>query len=171
VTGETLELTTARLVLEPLRIDHAVEMVPVLGEENLYRFTGGLPPTLEQLTERYQFQVAGIRAGIEEWFNWILRLGRDGPVVGFVQATVIGSTADVAWVVGAKWQGKGLAREAGSEMISWFRDQGVSSFTAHIHTEHRASQGVASSLGFVNTGELDDDGEEIWQLFVTVGES
>ncbi len=168
---ETRELTTDRLVLEPLRVGHAVEMVPVLGEEDLYRFTGGLPPTLEQLTERYQFQVAGSRAGIEKWFNWVIRVGRDGPAVGFVQATVIGSSADVAWVVGVKWQGNGFAREAGSEMIAWFRDQGMSSFAAHIHPEHKASQGVARSLGFVNSGVVDEDGEEIWQLSVTKGES
>lgn len=161
------ELITDRLVLEPLRIGHAVEMVGVLSDAALYEFIGGSPPTLEQLSERYEFQVAGNDVENEEWFNWIIRLGRNGPVVGFVQATVIGLDADVAWVVGLKWQGQGIAVEASSRMITWFGDQGMSSFTAHIHPDHRASQGVAHSLDFDNSREVDEDGEEIWQLHNT----
>lgn len=171
VNGPIPELTTDRLVLEPLRIEHAVEMVDVLGDDELYEFIGGFPPNLEQLTERYEFQVARNHAENEEWFNWILRLGRHGAALGFVQATLNGSNADVAWVVGVKWQGRGFAVEAGSRVITWFGDQGVNSFIAHIHPEHRVSQGVAHSLRFDNSGEVDEDGEEIWQLEITAGES
>jgi hypothetical protein len=34
-------LQTARLSLEPLRIDHAVEMAPLLDDAQLFGFTGG----------------------------------------------------------------------------------------------------------------------------------
>jgi hypothetical protein len=35
---------TERLTLEPLRPEHADEMVAVLGDPALYEFTGGTPP-------------------------------------------------------------------------------------------------------------------------------
>lgn len=41
-TAERLE--TERLILEPLRIEHAEEMVLVLGDRRLYAYTGGEPP-------------------------------------------------------------------------------------------------------------------------------
>ncbi|HEY5889944.1 MAG TPA: GNAT family N-acetyltransferase [Acidimicrobiia bacterium] len=164
------ELSTDRLVLEPLTIDHAVEMVDVLGDVELYEFIGGLPPDLGELSERYGAQVAGSRTRDDEWLNWILRLGRSGPAVGFVQATITGSTADVAWVVGVRWQGMGFAVEAASRMIDWLTDRGVNTFTAHIHPDHKASQGVARSLSLENSGEVDEDGEEIWLLPVMHGE-
>ena len=42
----------ARLTLEPLRVDHAPAMVEVLADPALYEFTGGRPPTLDELTAR-----------------------------------------------------------------------------------------------------------------------
>ena len=50
---------TARLVLEPLRVDHAAEMVAVLASPALYAVTGGEPPSLAELTVRYARQTAG----------------------------------------------------------------------------------------------------------------
>ena len=50
--GVTVELT-------PLTVDHAVAMVDVLSDPSLYEFTGGTPPTLEELTDRYARQASG----------------------------------------------------------------------------------------------------------------
>jgi hypothetical protein len=52
-------LITDRLVLAPLRLSYAWEMQAVLASPALYRFTGGSPPSLEQLTKRYGHQIAG----------------------------------------------------------------------------------------------------------------
>ena len=49
-------LTTARLRLEPLRVDHAPEMVAVLDDPALFDFTGGTPPTEADLRARYRRQ-------------------------------------------------------------------------------------------------------------------
>ena len=40
-------LTTARMVLEPLRVEHATELAAVLDDPRLHEFTGGEPPTLD----------------------------------------------------------------------------------------------------------------------------
>lgn len=157
------EIRTARLILEPLATGHVGEMVEVLGHHDLYNFIGGSPPSLDELTVRYARQLSESPAPNEQWLNWIMRLRREAVVVGFVQATVTDEEADVAWVVGVPWQGGGLAKEAAAGMIGWLASQGVTRFGAHIHTQHLASQSVAQSLHFKNSGEVDGDGEEIWE--------
>lgn len=156
----TEAIRTARLFLTPLEPKDAVEMVGVLSDPTLYTFTGGVPPTLGELKERYRRQSAGCPRPDEIWHNWILRL--DGGAIGLVQATVKDGGADLAWVVGTPWQGVGYATEAAVAMREWLAADGVASFSAHIHPDHTASNGVAIRLGLANTGEIDDEGELIW---------
>jgi hypothetical protein len=64
-------------------------MVAVLGDPALYEFTGGEPPTLDELRERYERQAVGRSPDrSEEWLNWIVRITDDGHAIGFVQATI-----------------------------------------------------------------------------------
>ena len=159
---KTSEIDTTRLVLTPLAESDAPEMVGVLADPALYEFTGGEPPTVDDLTAKYRFQVAGPPRDGEIWHNWILRLSNSGNAVGFVQATVIGDEADVAWVVGVPWQGQGFAREGATAMRAWLAQAGARRFLAYIHPQHTASQRVAETIGLHATGDLDEDGEEIW---------
>jgi RimJ/RimL family protein N-acetyltransferase len=159
----TPTLHTNRLDLEPLRVDHAAEMVPVLGDHELYVFTGGNPPgEVDELAARYRAQIAGPGRDGETWHNWIIRLN-DGQAVGFVQATVFGPVADVAWVVGVPWQRLGIGTEAAEAMCLWLVESGTVELVAHIHPENVPSGGVANALGFVATGELDAEGEILWR--------
>ena len=137
-------------------------MVSVLSDASLYEFTGGEPPDVETLRRRYEAQVAGPDDTSQAWLNWIIRLGGSGAAVGFVQATVAGESADIAWVVGAAWQRNGYAVEAATAMCNWLRVSGVASLTAHIHPDHLASAGVASACGLRRTDRIDADGECIW---------
>jgi RimJ/RimL family protein N-acetyltransferase len=69
---DPVALETPRLTLEPLRPTHAEEMAPLLADERLYTFTGGRPPTLDELRARYARQAAGRSPdGVERWCNWI----------------------------------------------------------------------------------------------------
>ncbi|BEP15602.1 GNAT family N-acetyltransferase [Acidothermaceae bacterium B102] len=148
----------ARLLLEPLRVDHAAEMVTVLAAPTLYRFTGGTPPTLSELEKRYRHQVAGSPDGRENWHNWVLRRTTDGRAVGFVQATVSGvvgaESAAVAWVIGAGFQGQGYAKEAAALLVERLAQWGVTAYTADIHPDHAASQTVARSIGLAPTRQM-----------------
>lgn len=157
----TESIRTARLTLTPLDVVDAPDMVCVLSDPALYTFTGGAPPTLGQLEDLYRVQSAGAPWGDEVWHNWILRL--DGTAIGYVQATVKGDSADLAWVVGIPWQGSGYASEASKAAKGWLVDRGAARFTAHIHPDHSASQAIAARLGLQPSGELDDEGEMIWQ--------
>ncbi|HYN67944.1 MAG TPA: GNAT family N-acetyltransferase [Ornithinibacter sp.] len=161
----TPPLGDGRLRLEPLRVEHADAMVAVLADAGLYTFTGGTPPTLEHLRQRYGHQVAGSGDPSEEWHNWVVYLGAAGPAVGFVQATVHPeeSSAELAWVVGERWQGRGIAREAAALVLDHLLGSGrVRRVVADVHPEHVASQRVAASLGLAPTDRV-VDGEVQWE--------
>jgi RimJ/RimL family protein N-acetyltransferase len=151
----TRPLRTARLDLEPLRIDHATEAAQVFDDARLHVFTGGEPATEDQLRERYARQVGGLSPdGTQRWFNWMLRRRDTGELIGTVQATVTETAADLAWVVAVPHQGRGYATEAAHAVRDFLRNDGVSLFTAHIHPDHRASAGVARALGMAPTGTV-----------------
>jgi RimJ/RimL family protein N-acetyltransferase len=139
-------------------------MVDVLADPRLYEFTGGAPPTLAQLEARYVAQSAGSPRPDEVWHNWIVRLGEPAAAIGFVQATVGSDRADVAWVIGTRWQGRGCAAEAAAAMCGWLLESGVAELGAHIRPGHVASEAVATRCGLVPTDDLDADGERRWSL-------
>jgi RimJ/RimL family protein N-acetyltransferase len=161
-------LTTDRLVLEPLRVDHASELAAVLDDAALHEFTGGEPASLDELTARYRRQVVGRSPdGSQEWFNWVLRRRDDDRPAGFVQATVRSDhgtrTGELAWVVATPHQRLGLAREAAAAVADWLTASGVRRLLAHVHPDHAASAAVARSLGMVST-DVVVDGEVRWVL-------
>jgi RimJ/RimL family protein N-acetyltransferase len=141
-------------------------MVGVLGDQGLYHFIGGGPPTLAELEARYRSQVAGPGRQGELWHNWIIRLAANDEAVGFVQATVTPAESDLAWVVGVDRQGQGIATEAARAMCDWLIACRVGRVVAHIHPDHIASGKVASALGLHRTDEIDSDGEVVWALDV-----
>ena len=165
VPAETLH--GPRLDLEPLRVDHADEMAPLLDDAQLHTFIGGEPATVEELRDRYGRLTTGHSPdGRERWLNWIVRRRADGRAVGTVQATVgdVGGNrvAEVAWVVARPYQGEGYAREAAECMVGWLRGHAVIAVRAHVHPGHTASQGVARAIGLIPTATV-VDGEVRWQ--------
>jgi RimJ/RimL family protein N-acetyltransferase len=162
-------LVTERLELVPLRVDDAEEMVAVLVDPALYRFIGGEPPTLDTLVARYGAQLAGGPSdGREAWHNWIVRERSSGAATGFVQATIVepiddaARSAEIAWVIGTPWQGRGYATEAARALVAWLESGGVSSIVAHVHPDHGASALVAERAGLEPTDVM-VDGERAWR--------
>jgi RimJ/RimL family protein N-acetyltransferase len=159
----TDDVAARRVVLVPLTLDDAEEMVAVLEGDDLYAFTGGGPPTLPELRARYARQVVGHSAdGSEEWRNWIIRLATDRTAVGYVQATLVGGglRAEIAWVVGRAWQAQGYAKDAAAALVGWLDARGVRVVQAHIHPGHAASARVASHAGLLPTAQF-RDGERL----------
>jgi RimJ/RimL family protein N-acetyltransferase len=153
-------LASERLRLEPLTADHAGTMLAVLADPSLYDFTGGVPPTLAELSARYDRQSVGHSPdGAEQWLNWIVVLGEEP--IGYVQATVAADAAEIAWVVSPEHQGRGLATEAATAMVDWLYAAGVTQVVAHIHPDHTASAAVARRLGLQPT-DVVEEGEVRW---------
>ncbi|MFJ5732327.1 GNAT family N-acetyltransferase [Streptomyces paradoxus] len=159
-------ISTGRLDLLPLRVEHAEEMAAVLSDPALHTFIGGAPDTPQGLRSRYRRITAGSPDPAVSWLNWVIRLREESCLTGTVQATVRrcghGTVAEVAWVVGVPWQGRGIAVEAARGLVDWLGGQPVHAVVAHIHPEHRASAAVATAAGLTPTGAW-HDGEVRWQ--------
>ena len=63
-------LHSERLLLEPLRVDHAPEMAPLLDDPLLHTYVGGEPPTADEVRDQYARQSQGRSTdGTERWLN------------------------------------------------------------------------------------------------------
>ncbi|MBU3864848.1 GNAT family N-acetyltransferase [Streptomyces sp. 4503] len=164
-------ISTRRLDLLPLRVEHAEEMAAVLSDPALHTFIGGTPDTPGALRSRYQRMTAGSPDPAVSWLNWVIRLRDEADLTGTVQATVSpsghGRIAEIAWVVGTPWQGRGFATEAAQGLIGWLSRQPVHTVIAHIHPEHRASAAVATAAGLTPTDER-HDGEIQWHRSISL---
>lgn len=163
---ELSEIRTARLVLEPLTVGHAAELAGVLDDPALHTFIGGEPENVDQLRVRYARWAAGSPDPDVRWGNWAVRLVSADRVVGTVQATIQGDSAEVAWVVGTGWQGRGIATEAARGLLDWLLEEGMRTIVAHVHPGNVASARVALALGLRPTGR-EQDGEAEWALTVS----
>jgi len=160
-------LVTARLRLHPVGPEDAAEMAGVLADESLYAWTGGAPPTPASLRSQYAiWAVAGAAAVGGRRFDrtWVLRASESGEAVGFAQVSVSSdrSAAELAWVVGRAWQGRGYAREAATRLAQLAHDEGVPVLRANIAAGHLASERVAAAIGMTVTDRL-VDGERVWE--------
>ena len=159
-------IPTSRLTLVPLSPEHAGEMAGVLADQDLYTFTGGSPPSREELCARYERWTAGSGDPEVSWCNWVIQLHSPRCLAGMVQATITTgdeTLAEIAWVVGTPWQRQGIATEAARALVAWLTDQSVHTVIAHIHPRHLASAAVATAAGLTPIGQL-DDGEMRWRL-------
>jgi RimJ/RimL family protein N-acetyltransferase len=159
-------IATKRLGLLPLQAEFADEMAAVLGDPALHTFIGGAPLSAPELRERYGRLVAGSPDPAVSWCNWVLRIRGEGCLAGTVQTTVgpggDGLEAEIAWVVGVPWQGRGLATEAALALVDWLGQRPVRTVVAHIHPDHAASAAVATACGLAPTDRM-HDGEVRWQ--------
>ena len=161
-------LVTERLLLAPLMPSDADELVDVLADRDLYRFTGGTPPQLEALRRGFEQWAGRVSPdGRERWLNWVIRERCTGRALGTLQATVRTEAekpvTEVAWVLGVRAQGRGYVTESAHALVAFLRGMGVQEVVAHIHPEHDASARVASAIGMQPTEEW-SAGERLWRL-------
>ena len=155
-----LRIETGRLSLRPIEVADAPEMALVLADPALYAFTGGAPQSEAELVTRYERWTRGPSDPTRTWWNLVVR--ERGVAIGYVQATVKPPRADIAWVIGAPWQGRGYATEAARALLDAVEQaHPVTAIRALIRPDHVASQRIAARLGLARTTEV-VDGEDVW---------
>ena len=165
---EAEPISTGRLILLPLRPEHAAEMAGVLADPALHEFIGGVPLSPPELRARYERLGAGPADPAMSWCNWVIQVRDPGSLAGTVQATIAGTqdpVAEIAWVVGRPWQGRGIATEAARALVGWLGRHQVRAVIAHIHPGHVASAAVAAAAGLSPTDHW-QDGERRWELLL-----
>lgn len=147
--GGMRTLATARLTLEPQVTAHADAMFAVLSDPAIYTYENAPPASLAWLRERYaRLESRTSPDGSERWLNWVLRTA-DGTAIGYVQATVRGDGADVAYEMGSAWWGRGLAHEAVAAMLGELAGTcGVRRFGAVAKRANVRSRALLARLGF-----------------------
>ena len=143
-------LRTERLVLEPLRPEHAAELYPALADPRLYTYIDRPPPaSLDELTARYRriaVRCAPCRA--EQWLNWTVRF--DGQAIGRVEVTVQEDrTALLAYELAIAHQGRGLAAEACAAVCdALFAELPLTALVAQVDARNAKSIRLLERLGF-----------------------
>jgi RimJ/RimL family protein N-acetyltransferase len=149
------------LTLEPQIAAHAEEMFRVLSDPAIYEYENEPPPSLEWLRERYaRLESRSSPDGAQRWLNWVVRL-ETGELAGYVQATVhADGRAAIAYVLGSRHWGRGIASQAVSMMMEQLRDDhGVQVFHAVLKRANWRSMRLLERFGFTRAPE--GDGVEI----------
>ncbi len=144
------DIVTTRLTLEPQTAAHADEMFTVLSDPALYEFENQPPPSVESLRARFvRLESRTSPDGAEQWLNWVIRL-RSSELAGYVQATLsAGGDAAIAYVLGSRSWGRGLASEAVEAMIAELVERhGVRSLSAVLKRSNHRSMRLLERLGF-----------------------
>ena len=137
------------------------ELPPPPGGEFLPEWLDEDPPeSISQLRKRYeQLQLRTSPEGQEKWLNWILRLRDSRSVIGYVQATVRGDRASVAYVVFSNVPRMGYGKEAVAAMLAELQIcYGVSEFGASVESENHSSLSLLKHLGFLQS---ETEGNEV----------
>jgi ribosomal-protein-alanine N-acetyltransferase len=146
------EFATRRLILEPLRLDHAELCMDSLTDTNLYTYVPQMPPVdVGELKLRFSELLRGSGSPDESWLNWFGRVPSSGQYVCSVQATVSKSKrmSYLAYQTFATFRGQGFAKEACGAVIGYLsRAYGTKLFRAEIDSRNVASRKLVESLYF-----------------------
>jgi RimJ/RimL family protein N-acetyltransferase len=148
-SDETLIIKTDRLILEPILVSHADEMLEVLSYPEMYKYIPENPPTLDKLRIRYEHWAKRISPkGDELWLNWVGRRRDTNQLIGFFQSGFRAvDEIDVAYVLGINHQKLGFAYEAMSAIILFLKTElNAKIIKAWIDTRNEASIKLVKKL-------------------------
>jgi ribosomal-protein-alanine N-acetyltransferase len=151
--------TTDRLRLEPLEPRHASALFEGLQDERLYCWIDERrPESIDWLRRRYEkLLMRQSPDGTEIWLNWAVWLLDEKRYIGYVQATLRGNRAFVAYVLFADAWGKGFAREAVEAMIQeLIKTYQISEAYATVNGQNRRSCALLINLGFEQVRNHED---------------
>jgi ribosomal-protein-alanine N-acetyltransferase len=161
-------LKTQRLLLEPLTPEHAANLFNVFEHKDIYKYIPGKPPlSVVELETKYEpLQSRLSPAGDELWLNWAVKLNSSGEYVGTVQATIYEEgPANLGYVFGSNYWGKGYAYEACSGLIEYlFNEYQLKKLKAEVHFENIASIKLLEKLGFKRLYAINNSDDLYYEL-------
>jgi len=146
-------LITQRLMLEPVREEHAALVFHEMNDARLWRFFPHLRPmSVADLRILYRKWQAGKSPSTpdEIWENWICMRTEDQTPVGSTQATIFADqTALIAYAVYVRFERQGYAREAVRSVLEHSQKaHRCHKIFAEMDRRNSASINVVRSLGF-----------------------
>jgi RimJ/RimL family protein N-acetyltransferase len=141
--------------LEPQLEAHADALFELLLDPALYAHENEPPASLQWLRERFRRLESRESAdGAEQWLNWAV-FALPATPVGYVQATVYPTgRADIAYVFGSRFWGRGLATAAVELMVAELQARyGVKTLTAALKRTNAPSLRLLERLGFEHAPE------------------
>jgi RimJ/RimL family protein N-acetyltransferase len=142
---------SSRLLYERLRSDHAREFYPALTDPQVYEWISGAHPTnLADLAAQFvdlasssKYQPAG-----EQFWNLVIRNRETGQALGRIQALIVANSAEIAFVLGRVYWGRGYAAEAVTWLLNELGHSGVFTYWATVAPGNTRSQRLLHRLGF-----------------------
>lgn len=157
---QSVYLKTERLMLEPLKEQHADFLFDGLSDPALYQYIPQEPPVdNEHLKERFMRLALGTAPyGNEQWLNWAVKEKYGDDYVGLIEATINSEQgAHIAYFIFQRFWQCGYATEACSRAIEQlFGEYGCLSVRAEVDSRNQASMRLLKKLGFREIGFIKD---------------
>jgi RimJ/RimL family protein N-acetyltransferase len=149
----SMNLESKRLVYERVTRNHAKELESVLCDPRVYvQVDDGTAPTFDQLLESFALRETGSSGdrSNETWVDYIVRIKDSLVAIGRVEATIIEHRAEVAYLLGVDYWGKGY----GSESLVWLqyflqKNYGIKELWATVTPGNEASKNLLLKNGYV----------------------
>lgn len=144
-------LESQRLLLEPRKEAHAIELFDFFCEPDLYTFIKReIPTSREIFAQSFKFLEGLIsKDGLAIYLAWIGKKKDTQEPVGLFEISIENRIAYIAYSVFASQRGQGYCNEAVSVMMGFVKDNyNVSKFIIEMDTRNRGSTKVAEKLGF-----------------------
>jgi RimJ/RimL family protein N-acetyltransferase len=144
-------LASERLTYEPLTAAHAAALFPSFCDPRVTEHIGDAPASLEALAADFTRMAAGPPASrpTDQWIDFAVRLASTGDYIGRIESTCYGAWAEVAYVFGVAWWGKGYASEAMRWMHAHLMSRfGVTEFWATVRPANTRSLALLARLGY-----------------------
>jgi RimJ/RimL family protein N-acetyltransferase len=156
------DIRSEHSILIPLRSEDADDLAGFLDEQHLREWLS--VEDIGALRARFRaWESRRSPDGAEVWLNWVVRGHADGRALGWVQATVTGEEASVAYALLPAERGAGVASDALRALTRWLHHElGVVTLTAEIDDANAASARVAVAAGFERTARRAGD-EVVWE--------
>ena len=118
--------------------------------------TGGTPPESVHASRKRLARLATRMSPDQSqvWLNWVIITDETRHYIGYVQATVSEMVADIAWVIGRAYQGKGYGTEAAGLMMAALKEAGIKKLMANLEQIHSLEKLRDTLLPKLMSGEV-----------------